>query len=158
MSTTSEESIDVPKVVKISGETVSLLSTQQIQLSGQGVFLPDTQVVKTSGEATTKTTVGMFLFSGYGCTNTVEYSGASFTVFEDATVVLEHLGEGSGADYWVRGYALSGVTAYVLGSGIMNSGDTALVTIATPYEWIEVGVENTQTDFSGLVTVLLARR
>jgi hypothetical protein len=117
-------------------------------------------VVQISGETiiTAKNGATSVLFSGYGTTNTVVYSGFGFTQHEAATFVLTHLGNGSGINYSIRGYVLSGVAPYVLSSGTINSGDVSVETITDPYSWIDIGVDSTQDNFSGLLTVAVLRR
>jgi hypothetical protein len=117
-------------------------------------------VVQISGETiiTAKNGATSVLFSGYGTTNTVVYSGFGFTQHEAATFVLTHLGNGSGINYSIRGYVLSGVAPYVLSSGTINSGDVSVETITDPYSWIDIGADSTQDNFSGLLTVAVLRR
>ena len=161
------------QVVKTSGEQVvvasgavihrALLSGLQTiigSISGQGVFLPATQVVKTSGETvvTTKQGTAFTIFSGYGATNTIVTSGFGFLEHERATIVLSHLGGGSGINYAVTGYAISGIVPYVITSASIYSGNAIRETISDPYSWISVDVDNKQDNFSGIVTVVVVRR
>jgi hypothetical protein len=117
-------------------------------------------VVQISGETVTtaKNGVVSVLFSGYGTTNTVVYSGFGFTQHEAASIVLTHLGNGSGINYSFRGYVLSGTAPLVLSSGTIDSGDTVVETITDPYSWVDIGADSKQDNFSGLLTVAVLRR
>ena len=144
---------DINITGSISGQIITVNS-------GATVSLPATQVVKVSGEqiVTSKNGASVTLFSGYGATNTVVVSGFGFLQHERATIVLEHLGGGSGANYSVIGHALSGAVKYTITSGAIYSGDVVAETISDPYEWLDIGIDNTQDNFSGLVTVAVVRR
>ena len=131
-------------------------SRLRVNKSGQG-----TLVVASSGVdhiVTGKYGTRTILFSGYGTTNTVVVSGFGFLQHERATIVLTNIGEGSGANYSVIGHAMSGVIKYVITSGVIYSGDIVRETISDPYEWIDIGVDSTQDNFSGQVTVVAVRR
>jgi len=130
------ESVDVPKVVKVSGET--------IKISGEHVTI-------TNGTSDV-------LFSGYMCTNTLVYSGVGFTTYNKATILLQCLNEGSGVYYNIRGYPVSGVTAFSLTSGQLTSGQLVRETLTDTYDWVDVGVENTVDNYTGVVTVTTSRR
>ena len=160
--------VDIPKIVKISGETVILPSTQVVKISGSMVQiqsgttiqLPSTQVVKVSGEQVVVNYDGVttVLFSGYKCTNTIVTSGVGFLQYGKATLSFTNTGGGSGVNYSVIGYTLSGVIGKALTSGTIYSGATNIETITDPYSWLDVGADNTVDDFSGSVTVIAVRK
>jgi hypothetical protein len=143
--------IQVSGTVAVSG--VVDVSGSHVWISGQHVYVESGTEVTTrkGGEADA-------LFSGYACTNTYIYSGVSFLKYDKMTILLECLEEGSGVSYTIRGEPLSGILTYSLGSGQLTSGEQALETVTDPYEWIEVGAENTVDDRTGVLTVTIARR
>lgn len=128
----------------------------RVNKSGQGAL-----VVASSGLdhiVTGKYGKRNILFSGYGTTNTIVTSGFGFLQHERATISLSHLGGGSGINYNIIGHTMSGVVKYAITSGVIYSGDITVETISDPYEWIEVGADSTQNNFSGQVTVVAVRR
>ena len=173
------------QIVKISGDTVSITSgqivqlpaTQVVKVSGETVFVKGsgewfevhvlsggepvgTVTTDVSGQTviTAKYGTAFILFSGYGTTNTIVVSGFGFLQHEAATIGFTNLGEGSGINYNVKGYVVSGIMPQYLTSGTIYSGDVVAETISDPYSWVEVGVDSKQDDFSGLVTITAARR
>jgi hypothetical protein len=97
-------------------------------------------------------------FSGYGTTNAYVYSGFGFLKHAAATILIKNAGPGSGAYYTIRGYPLSGILLTSLGSGALYSGDQAVETLTDAYDYVEIGVESVQDNFSSVVTVTVARR
>ena len=125
-------------------------------LSGQGALS-----VASSGQShivTGKHASSAILFSGYGTTNTIAVSGIGFAIHEQATVYIENLGGGSGINYSVRGHIVSGLLIDALISGTIHSGTIETQTLSDAYEYIDVGIDSTQDNFSGLVTVGLVRK
>jgi len=162
MTYTLQQNLDVPIPVTVSGN-VTLISGANVtinSISGQGVILPATQVVKVSGEQVVVNYDGVttVLFSGYKCTNTIITSGVGFLQYGKATVSFTNTGGGSGVNYSVIGYTLSGVIGKALTSGTIYSGTTNIETITDPYSWLSVGADNTVDDFSGTVTVVAVRK
>ena len=162
MAYTNQQNLDVPIPVTVSGN-VTLISGANVtinSISGQGVILPATQVVKVSGEQVVVNYDGVttVLFSGYKCTNTIITSGVGFLQYGKATVSFTNTGGGSGVNYSVIGYTLSGVIGKALTSGTIYSGATNIETITDPYSWLSVGADNTVDDFSGTVTVVAVRK
>ena len=153
MAYTNQQNLDVPIPVTVSG-------TVTVNISGQGVFLPATQVVKISGETVVafKGGTAFTTHSGYPTMDTVTISGFNFLEHENATIVFNHIGEGSGAAYTVYGQAKTGFGSILVGSGAVYSGTAGQVTITTPYQWVETSVKNLQAGYSGIVTVSVARR
>jgi len=128
----------------------------RVNKSGQGAL-----VVASSGQdhiVTGKHASSVILFSGYGTTNTIAVSGIGFAIHEQATVYIENLGGGSGINYSVRGHIVSGLLIDALISGTIHSGTIETQTLSDAYEYIDVGIDSTQDNFSGLVTVGLVRK
>lgn len=136
------KSIDIPKVVKISGETLSLLPTQ---------------VVKISGEATTKITNAVIVASGLATSDTHVYSGAAFNRCGTATLVVDYLGGGSGVSYRIRGHAITDIAPAVIGSGMVTtSGSQGTLTVTGAFQYVDVGLANLQAGMSGFASAILA--
>ena len=156
----SGEQVVVASGVVIHRELLSGLQTIIGSISGQGVFLPATQVVKTSGETTVtaKNVDTLFLFSGYGTTNTIVTSGFGFTTKEAAAINLTHGGGGSGINYSVIGYIVSGIIPYVITSNTLYSGNVIVQTLSDPYSWVDIGIDSKQDGVSGIITVVVARK
>ena len=164
MAYTNQQNLDVPIPVTVSGN-VTLISGANVtinSISGQGVILPATQVVKVSGEQVVVNYDGAVttLFSGYPCTNTIVTSGIGFLQYGKATFSFTNtgIGAGSGVNYSVVGFTLSGVISKALASGTIYSGGTEIQTITDPYSWLNVGADNTQDNFSGNITVIVVRK
>jgi len=147
-------------LVTFPAEQLVTVSGDMVQLqSGTTVQLPSTQVVKISGEATARVTNSVILISGLSLSNELVYSGASFTRFDTATFVVEYLGGGSGALYRIRGHPITDIAPAIIGSGMAaGSGTQTAHTITGAYEYIDIGLANLQTDFSGTASAILSRR
>mgnify|MGYP001574538617 CR=1 FL=1 len=144
----------------LSGLQVISQSGLGVLISGQVVSLQSGTVVKISGETIVQRYEGqvLTLFSGYGTTNTLVYSGFEFLTYGVTTMHIENLTNGSGLLYNVRGATQSGMTAYTLISGSLASGQVKINTLTDPYSWVDIGLANLQSNFSGTAMVYIARR
>lgn len=145
--------VAISGLVGVQSGHISIQSGKISVLSGQ-------LIAKTSGEVVSTRPHGQSdaPFTGYACTNTLVYSGVPFITHGKATILLECLEQGSGVEYTIRGYPLSGAVAHSITSGALVSGEIKVETLSDPYDWIEVGAENLVDNRTGVVTVFIARR
>jgi len=105
------------------------------------------------------------LVSGLVLTNTYQEHTANVANFAKTNIMVESVYGGSGIAYYVHGYPMIGFPAYaILASGeILTSGSYTLISSELynqhdAYDEYKVGVKARQTDESGNVTILVARR
>jgi hypothetical protein len=96
------------------------------------------------------------LSSGFGTSNSYAYTPkVTILGFHNNALLLDYLGPGSGIGYIVRGYPLEGFARRktLISGQILNSGDSAYMTLSDPYEQVDVGLVSVQSNNSGAVTV-----
>jgi len=100
------------------------------------------------------------LFSGYKTTNSFEYRKFTTLGFAKTSVVFEVLGLGSGIQYTIRGYPVANMTPCSLASGEITTSSIVLVTsgLDIAMEEMDVGVKSLQDNYSGIITVYVARK
>ena len=116
--------------------------------------------VLVSGNVTVRrTTLSVITASGLALSNDLTYSGAAFSQFDTATFVVDYFGGGSGVIYRIRGHPITNTSPTIVGSGVITgSGSQTSHTVTGAFEYIDIGLANLQTNFSGFASAILARR
>jgi hypothetical protein len=146
--------------ISVQSGLVGVTSGRVDVLSGEIHILSGEVIAKISGEVlTTKPITDVLpLFSGYGTTFSMVYSGYGFTTNGKTTIGLYNYGGGSGTNYTIRGYIISGYFPISLTSGTLYSGNVSRHTLTDPYSYVDVGLVQYQSGYSSSVSVYVARR
>lgn len=150
--------------IHVNSGTVNLGSGGQsigkVGINSGVVAIQSGEIHVSSGSVTAvPITDSVSIFSGYGTTFSLVYSGFGFNAYNKAVIGLINTGTGgSGVTYTIRGYLISGDTPISLTSGTLYSGAVARESLSNPYHYVDVGVIQTQSGFSSSVTVFVTRR